>query len=116
MRFRWLLAGFLCVVLVPCLCAKPRGLGTVGGMVVEANGKAVSGARVILQASDGQDSQTTETNGQGHFWFASLPEGQYDVRAYRRGRISEWRQNIWVSPGRQTNVTLHLGAKASARH
>lgn len=116
MRFRWLLIGLLCAALAPCLHARHHGLGTVGGRVVDAHGKAVSRARVMLQASDGQDAQATETNDRGHFWFASLPEGQYDVRAYHRGRVSEWRQNVWVSPGRQTNVTLHLRAKASARH
>ncbi|MDE3109892.1 MAG: carboxypeptidase regulatory-like domain-containing protein [Acidobacteriota bacterium] len=82
---------------------------------MDTHGKPVSGARVILQESGGQDPQVTETNDKGQFWFASLPEGQYDVRAYHLGRISEWRQNLWVSPGRQTNVTLHLHAKASAR-
>ncbi|MDE3169652.1 MAG: carboxypeptidase regulatory-like domain-containing protein [Acidobacteriota bacterium] len=82
---------------------------------MDTHGKSVSGARVILQESGGRDPQVTETNDKGQFWFASLPEGQYDVRAYHLGRISEWRQNLWVSPGRQTNVTLHLHAKASAR-
>lgn len=112
MRMRWVLIGFLCAALVPCLRAKPRGVGTVGGTVVDARGESVRGARVMLQASDGQDSQTTETNQHGQFWFASLPEGQYDVRAYHNGRVSEWRQNVWVSPGHQTTITLRLRSKA----
>jgi protocatechuate 3,4-dioxygenase beta subunit len=116
MRLKWFLIALLCAMLVPSLRAKPKGLGTVGGQVVDTGGRAVPGARVTLQASDGRDSQITETNQQGRFWFASLPEGQYDVRAYRKGRISEWRQNVWVSPGHQTNVTLHLRPKKSARH
>ncbi|MBZ5694936.1 MAG: carboxypeptidase-like regulatory domain-containing protein [Acidobacteriia bacterium] len=58
--------------------------------------------------------RTAETNQQGRFWFASLPEGQYGVRASYQGRVSEWRQNVWVAPGEQTNVVLHLQAKKSA--
>jgi Carboxypeptidase regulatory-like domain len=115
MRYRWFLIGLLCAALVPGLRAKTRGLGTVGGRVVDAQGKAVSGARVILQESGGQDLQVTSSNDQGQFWFASLPEGQYEVQAYHLGRVSEWRQNVWVSPGHQTNVTLRLHAKAPAR-
>lgn len=114
MRIRWVLIGILCAALAPCLKARTRGLGTVGGTVVDASGRIVAGARVMLQASDGQDSQTTETNQHGQFWFASLPEGQYDVRAYYNGRVSEWRQNVWVSPGHQSTITLRLRSKAQA--
>jgi protocatechuate 3,4-dioxygenase beta subunit len=85
----------------------------VGGQVLDPNGKPVADARVTLQGSEGDHLQTTETNTQGHFWFPSLPEGQYSVRASDPGRVSEWRQNVWVSPGRETDVTLHLRPKKS---
>lgn len=113
MRLRWLLAVALCAILAGGGLAAPRpaGLGTVGGSVLDAKGKPVANARVTLQASDGGHLQTAETNTQGKFWFPSLPEGQYDVRAYDQGRVSEWRQNVWVSPGHQTNITLHLHLK-----
>ena len=90
------------------------GLGTVGGQVLDPKGKPVADARVTLQDSEGGHLQTTETNTQGHFWFPSLPEGQYSVRASDRGRVSEWRQNVWVSPGHQTDVTLQLRPKNQA--
>ena len=89
----------------------PAGLGTVGGEVLDPKGKPIADARVTLQDSEGGHLQTTETNTQGRFWFPSLPEGQYSVRASDRGLISEWRQNVWVSPGRETDVTLHLRPK-----
>jgi hypothetical protein len=88
-------------------------MGTIGGQVVGPTGKAIAGARVTLQGAEGRHPQTTETNEQGHFWFASLPEGLYLLRAYHQGRVSEWRQNVWVSPGEQTNVVLHVRAKKS---
>jgi hypothetical protein len=79
------------------------------------DGQPVDGARVTLQESDGKRPQTTETNSQGRFWFPSLPSGLYDVRAYSKGRLSEWRKNVWVEPGQQANVTLRLRPKKAAR-
>jgi hypothetical protein len=110
MRLKYFLAGSLCAVLaVSSLAASsPAGLGTVGGQVLDSKGTPVAEARVTLQDSEGGHLQTTETNTQGHFWFPVLPEGQYSVRASDHGRVSEWRQNVWVSPGHQTDVTLHL--------
>jgi hypothetical protein len=115
MRYKLAVAGLLCALLTAGAFAAPRpkGLGKIGGRVLGLHGKAVAGARVTLQASEGRRPETAVTNHQGHFWFASLPEGLYDLRAYHKGRISEWRHNVWVSPGRQTNVTLHLRSKKS---
>ena len=110
MRLKWLLAASLYAPLAVCSLAAPvpAGLGTVGGQVSDYKGEPVARAHVTLQASGGDQLQTTETNTHGHFWFPFLPEGQYSVRASDQGRVSEWRQNVWVSPGHQTNVTLHL--------
>jgi len=110
MRLKWFPVVSMCAVLAAgSLSAAPAtGLGTVGGQVLDTKSKPVLDARVTLQDSEGGHLQTTQTNTQGHFWFPSLPEGQYSVRASDPGRISEWQQNVWVSPGRQTEVTLHL--------
>lgn len=115
MRTRFIVALLLCAVLAVSAAGAPqsKGMGTIGGQVVGPDGKAVAGARVTLQGAEGRHPQTMETNEQGHFWFASLPEGLYDARAFYKGRVSEWRQNIWVSPGEQTNIVLHLRAKKS---
>ena len=108
MRIKWLIATLICTLTVLTTSASPAGLGTVGGQVVDAKGASVANALVTLQAAEGGHLQTAQSNTEGRFWFASLPEGQYSVRASDSGRVSEWRQNVWVSPGRQTNVTLHL--------
>ena len=110
MRLKWFPVVSMCAVLAAgsLSAATPTGLGTVGGQVLDTKSKPVPDARLTLQDSEGGHLQTTQTNTQGHFWFPSLPEGQYSVRASDPGRISEWQQNVWVSPGRQTEVTLHL--------
>jgi protocatechuate 3,4-dioxygenase beta subunit len=129
MRFRLLAAGIVLAALTASAGAAPRamqramrrsaaqdaGQGTLGGEVLGTDGKAVAGARVTLQASDGRLPKTTETNGQGHFWFPSLARGLYDVRAYSKGRVSEWRKNVWVDRGKQTNVTLRLRSNKPAQ-
>ncbi len=116
MLHRLLVAGLLVAALTAGAGAAPQatGLGTMGGRVLGPDGKAVEDARVILQWSDGRNPQTTQTNAQGRFWFPSLPSGLYDLRAHAKGRSSEWRHNVWVNPGRQTNVTLRLRPKKPA--
>lgn len=109
MRTKWAITILFFGLATMSVAALPAvGLGTVGGEVVDAKGAPVAGALVTLQAAEGARLQTAATNTQGRFWFASLPEGQYAVRASDHGRISEWRQNVWVAPGRETDVTLHL--------
>ena len=110
MRPTWLLTASLYSMLaIGSLAApSPSGMGTVGGQVLDLKGNPVANAHVTLQASDGDQLQTTETNTQGRFWFPFLAEGQYSVRASDPGRVSEWRQGVWVSPGHETDVTLHL--------
>lgn len=113
MRYKILFAVLLCAALAASVAAAPQpaGLGTIGGQVLGANGKPAVGAHVTVQNSEGHHIQTADTNEQGRFWFASLPEGQYDVRATLDDRVSEWRQGVWVAPGEQTNVVLHLRPK-----
>lgn len=115
MKLKWLLAALLCVIVAVCSSAASlhTGTGTVSGQVLDVKCKRIAHAHVTLQASDGDQLQITETNDQGRFWFPFLPEGQYSVRASLQGRVSEWRQGIWVSPGRQTDVTLHFGPQKS---
>jgi len=116
MRLSLLIVGFAYAAMAVSVAGAPRpaGVGTVAGQVLGTDGKPVPGARVTLQAAEGHHVETAETNQQGRFWFASLPEGQYSVRASYEGRVSEWRQNVWVAPGEQTNVVLHLQAKKAS--
>lgn len=113
MRHRLILALIFCAAIAGSAVATPRpgGLGTIGGQVLNASGKPVVGAHVTVQTTEGQHLQIVETNDEGRFWFASLAEGQYQLRASLGNLVSEWRQGIWVSAGEQTTVTLHLRPK-----
>jgi hypothetical protein len=113
MRPRLFAIGLLWAALAAVAAAAPqaKGLGTAGGQVVGPDGKAVAGARVTLQSSDGTRPETTLTNSHGQFWFPMLLRGPYDARAYSKGRVSDWRKNVWVEPGHQTTIILRLSAK-----
>ncbi len=54
-------------------------VGTISGMVVDANGNAVANATVILGSS------TTTTNATGQYAFYDVPIGNYTVFATKDG-------------------------------
>lgn len=110
-RTSLLAAAMLWIALAGVAAPQASGQGTLAGQVLGLDGKAVEGARVILQDSDGGHLKTAETNAQGRFWFPTLPVGLYDLRASFKGHSSEWKKNIWVERGHQTTVTLGLKPK-----
>jgi hypothetical protein len=87
------------------------GMGTLAGTVLGTNGKPVAGARVTLQDAGASHPDVTTTNAQGRFFFAELLHGYYDVRAYSNGAWSDWKHNIEVKTGKQTEVRVQLVAK-----
>jgi hypothetical protein len=87
------------------------GMGTLAGTVVGANGKLAAGARVTLQDAGASHPDVTLTNSQGRFFFAELHHGYYDVRAYSNGAWSDWKHNIEVKTGKQTEVRLQVAVK-----
>lgn len=104
---------FLALAALACASAADiKGLGTLAGTVVGVSGKPVADARVTSQGADGTNPQSTTTNAEGRFFFPELKNGYYDVRAYRSGSWTEWKHNIEVKTGKQTEVKLLLPAAA----
>lgn len=85
-----------------------RPPGSLSGTVFGPSGKAVAGARVFLQVSDGSHPHTTKTDAHGHFRFGGLRQGNYDIRAQAQGHWSDWEHNVLVRSGRETRVNLRL--------
>ena len=85
-----------------------RGLGTLEGTVVDAQGKAVPDASVTIQTSDGLRPHATHTDASGHFAFARFDAGQYDVRAYSGGQFSDWDKRVVIRPKKTTEITLRM--------
>lgn len=110
---RLLFAAILAAAVVCATSARDYqgGIGTLAGTVLGPTGAPVAGARVTSQQADGAHPHSTTTNDQGRFFFPELHHGLYDVRAYSGGVWSEWKHNITVSTGKQTDVTLRLPAR-----
>lgn len=102
------LYAFAASYLVASAAAARTRTATLAGTVLGLDGKPAIGATVTAQRSDGTTPLGTHTNSQGRFFFPLLRSGLYDVRAARGKTVSEWRHNIAVHAGRQTDVTLHL--------
>jgi hypothetical protein len=92
-----------------------RGLGTLEGTVLDAQGKAVPEASVTIQTSDGLKPHATHTDGSGHFEFARFDAGQYDVRAYSDGQFSDWSKHIVIRPKKTTDITLRMPPKSDEK-
>jgi Carboxypeptidase regulatory-like domain len=82
--------------------------GTLEGTVLDAHGRALPGATVTIQTSDGTHPHVTRTDAAGHFVFARWAAGQYDLRAYRKGSYSEWAKRILVRSQTSTSITLRV--------
>lgn len=83
-------------------------MGTLAGVVLSAQGKPVVGASVTMQTATGGSPHATVTNSQGRFFFPQLIHGYYDLRATHKGWVSDWKHNIEVNTGKQTEIKLQL--------
>ena len=90
------------------LAAQQGGMGTLAGTVLNGKGRPVAGASVTMENASGGSPHATTTNAQGRFFFPELVHGYYDVRAAHNGAASDWKHNIEVRTGKQTDVTLRL--------
>jgi Carboxypeptidase regulatory-like domain len=90
------------------LPAQEGGMGTLAGTVLNGKGKPVVGASVTMENSSGGGPHATITNAQGRFFFPELIHGYYDVRATHNGASSDWKHNVEVHTGKQTEVTLRF--------
>jgi hypothetical protein len=87
-------------------------VGTLAGVVLDANGRPVPHATVTLQSSFGDRPNATHTDSEGRFQFARYLTGQYDLQAYANGSFSPWLKRITIRSNRTTKVTLHMPPKA----
>jgi len=99
---------FVLAALACAATADDKGMGTLAGTVVSQSGKPVANARVTSQGADGSHPLATTTNAQGRFFFPDLLHGYYDVRAFHAGAWTQWKHNVEVNTGKQTEVKLQL--------
>jgi hypothetical protein len=86
----------------------PTSTGNVGGVLKDPSGAVVAGASVELRSAMAKFRQTRISDHQGHFSFASVPTGDYQLTIAASGFASQVVQSITVVAGRELFENLSL--------
>ncbi len=106
-----ILAVFLNIFLAgasPVATAAKIPVGALKGIVIDGRGRAIGGASVTIQTSEGQHPHVARTDASGHFAFVRFETGQYDVRASSRGSYSGWAKRVLIRSRKPTQITLQI--------
>lgn len=106
-----LLSAALAQAQIPKSAVAKKKPGGLDGVVVNAKGAPVAGAQILWQAADGETPHVLHSDMHGRFHIEQLRTGSYDLRASSNGTWSEWKHNIFVRPGEDSDVTLRLTFK-----
>lgn len=103
------LAGAALLALAVAAPAAAQSTGMVKGVVKDASGQPVDGAKVSIDMSEGVNRHfETKTNKKGEFVQIGLPPGRYNVSA-EKDKLASPPAPAAVSVGRPAEVNLILG-------
>lgn len=106
-KFRWLLAAFAVMALLPSP-ARAQETGTVSGTVVDAaTQQPLAGVQVYVAGS----SRSAMSDQQGRFLILNVPAGSHEVRASLIG-YSQGSQRVTVEAGQTATVSFVLSVTA----
>ncbi|HEV8486199.1 MAG TPA: carboxypeptidase-like regulatory domain-containing protein [Blastocatellia bacterium] len=107
-RSRSLLVAFLCFVLGLGNVLAQSGTSSVSGVVVDPQGRAVSGATVKLTNAQKNFSRVQTTTENGAYRFTSIPPETYQLEAtasgFKKGVVSEVRASV----DKPSNIDIQL--------
>lgn len=108
-RHLWLVACAALVAIAITLPAAAQSTGMVRGVVKDAAGKTVEGAKVIVEAEGNNRKFETKSDKKGEFVQIGLAPGSYKVTAEKDKQMSAPTPvNVRISPG--APLTLVIGA------
>lgn len=81
--------------------------GKFTGSVHDPSGSGVRNATIIMSNAKTNFIQMTTTNVDGEFSFKSLPAGEYELKAQKRG-FEEYRAPQILEPGREASLSITL--------
>lgn len=96
------LMTILAIVALACLPAYPQAqsnAGEIRGVVLDASGSAIRGAKLQASDPDRAIQRSAETNESGEFVFPVLPPGRYRVRVEAQGFKPQVFEGIEVRVG-----------------
>ena len=80
----------------------------LGGVVTDASGATVSGAKVTAKNVDTGESRSTATDQAGRYRLSQLPLGSYEVQAMKDGFARAVRSGIRLAVGQDATADLSL--------
>jgi tetratricopeptide (TPR) repeat protein len=108
-RHLWLAASAALVAMAMTMPAAAQSTGMVRGVVKDAAGKPVEGAKITIEAEGNNRRFETKSDKKGEFVQIGLAPGQYKVTAEKDKQMSPPSPvNVRVSPG--APLTLVIGA------
>jgi Flp pilus assembly protein TadD len=108
------LAGAALFALVVALPAAAQSTGIIKGVVKDASGAPVDGAKVSIDLAEGMNRHfSTTTNKKGEFVQIGLPPGRYNIVA-EKDKMSSPPSMAAVSVGRPADVVVVIGAGGGA--
>jgi hypothetical protein len=99
------LVGFL--LMAGLVSAQSPTTGQITGVVKDATGAVVSGAKVTLTSAAGVQRETT-SDGSGHYTFSLVPPGSYQVQAEKAGFSKAVLENVVVRITETTTLDIPL--------
>ena len=111
-RHAWLVACAALVALAIALPAAAQSTGMVRGVVKDASGKPVEGAKIIVEAEGNNRHFETKSDKKGEFIQIGLPPGPYKVTA-EKDKTSPMSApsavNVRVAPGAPLTLVIVRG-------
>ncbi|HKX26411.1 MAG TPA: carboxypeptidase regulatory-like domain-containing protein, partial [Blastocatellia bacterium] len=103
---RFILPTILCCI--PLIAAGQTFRGKVSGTITDAQGGAVSGAKITLTEMSSAAAFATESNSEGFYTILYLPPGRYRVRIEARGFQIKLIDNLEIRVGDQLPLDHQL--------
>src|SRR5262249_50150302 len=101
-------AAFLCLVLIAAPLWGQTGTSSITGVVTDAQGGTVSGAKVTLTNLGTNATRTTETTGAGVYIFDLITPGDYRLEVEAAGFRRAVVDNAKAQIGKATEVSVQL--------
>lgn len=103
-------------VLAAAALAQQAGLGSITGVVQDASGAVIPGAKVTVNNESRGIARNLETNEEGIFSAPSLvPSGGYSVKVESQGFALYERTNLELLVGQQLNLPIVLSVSGAAQ-
>ena len=116
MNKRQMVTVLVCLLISTVAYGQQAGLGSITGVVQDASGAVIPGAKVVVANESRGITRNLETNQDGIFSAPSLvPTGGYSVKVEAQGFAVYERKDIELLVGQQLNLQIPLAVSGAAQ-